>query len=157
MEGIREYLIGVIVAALICGMVTALTDSKGTVAMSLKLVSGLMMLLAVVRPWVTLSLDGLFGWTDGIMADGTSYTTSGQIMAQEAYRTGIKTQTEAYIVDEARALGCDLSVKVTLSNDDLPVPAQVTLTGSISPYARQVLSQMMAERLGIEREDQIWT
>ena len=157
MDGIREYLIGVVAAALLCGIITTLTGTKGTVGLAVRLVSGLLMLLAVIRPWASISPDNLFGWAEDITADGTGFVASGEILAEEAYRTGIKQQTEAYIVDEARALNCDLTVEVILSDEEIPVPTQVRLTGEVSPYARQTLTNMMTERLGIKREDLIWT
>ena len=157
MDGIREYLIGVVAAALLCGIITTLAGTKGTVGVAVKLVSGLLMLLAVIRPWTSISLDGLLGWVENINADGTGFAVSGERMAVDAYRASIKQQMEAYIVDEARALDCDLTVEVILSTDDVAVPIQVRLTGDVSPYARQSLTNFMAERLGIEREDLIWT
>ena len=157
MDGIREYLIGVVAAALLCGIITTLIGTKGTVGIAVKLVSGLLMLLAVIRPWTSITFDGLFGWAEVITADGTGFVSSGEIMADEAYRASIKQQTEAYIVDEAKALDCELTVEVILSTDDIPVPKQVRLAGEVSPYARQTLTNLMVERLGIEREDMIWT
>ena len=154
MDGICEYLIGVVAAALLCGIITTLTGTKGTVGVAVKLVSGLLMLLAVIRPWTSISLDGLFGWSDDITADGTGFVASGEMMAGEAYRAGIKQQTEAYIVDEAKTLGCNLTVEVILSTDG--VPSQVKLAGEVSPYVRQTLTNLITERLGIKREDQIW-
>ena len=154
MDGIREYLIGVVAAALLCGIITTLTGTKGTVGVAVKLVSGLLMLLAVIRPWTSISLDGLFGWADDITAGGTGFVASGEMMAGEAYRASIKQQTEAYIVDEAKALDCDLTVEVILSTDG--VPSQVKLAGEVSPYVRQTLTNLITERLGIKREDQIW-
>lgn len=157
MDGIREYLIGVVAAALLFGMINTLIGTKGTVGVAIKLVSGLLMLLAVIRPWTSITFDGLFGWAEDITADGSGFVTSGKIMADEAYRASIKQQTEAYILDEAKALECDLTVEVMLSDDDIPVPKQVRLTGEISPYARQTLTNMMLQRLGIGREDIVWT
>lgn len=157
MDSIREYLIGVVAAAMLCGIITTLTEEKGTVGLAVKLMAGLLMLLAVIRPWTSISLDGLFGWADDITTDGTDFVTSGERMAEDSYRTSIKQQTEAYILDEAKALGCSLSVEVILSEDDMPVPEQVRLSGEVSPYARQTLAALLTERLGIEREDQIWT
>lgn len=156
MDGIREYLIGVVASALLCSIITTLIGTKGTVGVAVKLVSGLLMLLAVIRPWTSITFDGLFDWAEDITADGTGFVTSGEIMADEAYRASIKRQTEAYIVDEAKALECDLSVEVILSTDDIPVPKQIRVTGDVSPYARQTLTNLMIERLGIGREDLIW-
>ena len=108
--------IGVIAAALLCGIVTSLIDSKGTIGFSAKLIAGLLMVLSVVRPWVSISFDDLLGWTDQVMCDGSDYVASGQMMADDVYLTGIKQQMEAYIVDEAKTYGCELSVEIILSD-----------------------------------------
>lgn len=157
MDGIREYLIGVIAAAVLCGIVKSLLGNNGTVGVAVRLLSGLLMLLAVIRPWVSVSLDGILDWADSITADGAGIVADGNAMADEAYRASIKQQAEAYIVDESRALGCELTVEVSLSDDPAAVPERIWLTGEISPYARQTLTNLITERLGIAREDQIWT
>ena len=157
MDGIREYLIGVIAAAVLCGLVTTILDPKGMVGTAVKLMAGLLMLLAVIRPWVSISLDTLLDWTDGITVNGSNFVSDGEMMAQSAYRQSIIQRTEAYILDEAKALDCDVTVEVVLSDDDMPVPKLVKLAGEVSPYARQTLSNFLTERLGIKREDQIWT
>lgn len=157
MDGIREYLIGVVAAALLCGCITALVDAKSTTGAAIKLISALLMLLAVVRPWVSVSIDGFLDWAEDMGADGSGFAAAGESMADEAYRASIKQQVEAYILDEARMLDCELTVEVILSGDELPAPAQVRLTGEVSPYARQTLTGIITERLGIKREDLIWT
>lgn len=154
MGSIGEYLIGVIAAAVLCGIVTMMTNSKGTVSLALRLVSGLLMLLVVVRPWMSISLNGFIGLTDKITSDGTDIMQSGQMMAENAYRVSIIQQTQAYIEDEAKKLGCDLTVEVFLSEESIPV--QVKLSGNLSPFARRTLSNLLSERLGIKQEDQIW-
>lgn len=157
MDGIREYLIGVIAAALVCSIVTNLLNINGMVGICVKTLAGIMMLLSVVRPWVSISFDDLFQWTEDIQANGADFALSGEAMAQNAYRDSIMQQTAAYILDEARTFGCELSVDVSLSEDTIPVPVRVQLSGDVSPYAKQAISAMITERLGIKREDQIWT
>ena len=157
MDSIREYLIGVVAAALICSVVTSLINNKTAIGISVKFIAGLLMVLAVVRPWMSVTVDGLFDWSEKIGADGMGYISDGEIMAKEAYRAGIKQRVETYILDEAKALDCALTVDVILSDEDMPVPKTVTLSGEISPYARQVITTLLTERLGIRQEDQIWT
>ena len=157
MDGIRQYLISVVAAAMLCAVAKNLIHSKGTVGTALKMTAGLLMLLAVLKPWTSISLDSLIHWTENITADGSNYVASGKMMADETYRQSIIEQTQAYILDEAKAMDCDLTVEVMLSSDDIPVPAQVRLSGEASPYARQKLANMMEQTLGISREDQIWT
>lgn len=156
MEAVREYLIGVIAAAVLCGVVTQIMNDKGMVGTAIKWVSSILMLLAVIRPLVNISVENILGWTDSITANGSDYVQEGQLMAEDSYRQGIIERTRTYIEDEAKALQCDLVVDVVLS-DDAPIPKQVRLTGEVSPYARQVLSNILSERLGIKQEDQLWT
>lgn len=156
MDGIREYLLGVVAAALMCGVVTSFLGNKGMLGAVIKLLSGLLMVLVVVRPWVSISLDKWFDWTENVMADGQEFVLSGEAMAKDAYRAGIKQQLEAYIVDEAKALDCTITAEVILTDEAIPAPQSVALYGSISPYARRVLSDILTEDLGIKQEDQIW-
>lgn len=157
MQGIREYLIGVIAVAFLCGIVSALTDSKSSVGHALRLLSGLLMLLAVVHPWANLSFNNLQKWPDSLVADGTEHTLSGQLMADEAYRASIMQETRAYILEEAGMLGCTLSVEVELSDDNIPVPKRIRISGDVSPYAKQSLTTLVTQKLGIDREDLLWT
>lgn len=157
MDTVREYLIGVIAAAVLCGIVTNMLDTKSTVGTAIKLMAGLLMLLAVIRPWVSISFDNILDMADSITANGSSFVADGEMMAQDTYRQSIIERTAAYIVDEAKALNCEVSVEVILSEDSIPVPKQVRLTGEVSPYARQVLTNLLTEDLGIKLEDQIWT
>ena len=60
-------------------------------------------------------------------------------------------------MEKAKALDCDLQVEIFLSADTTPVPEQVPISGSVSPYAKQVISTMLSDDLGIDREAQIWT
>ena len=157
MDGIREYLVGVAAAAILCGIANSLIGTKGTVGVTIKLLSGLLMLMVVIRPWTSVSLDGFFNWAEDISAEGADVVASGEMLAEEAYKDSIIQQTEAYILEEARALGCELTVEVVLSDGEIPVPSQVRLTGSVSPYAKGKLSTMLTDTLGIRREEQIWT
>lgn len=156
MAEIREYLIGVTVAAILCGIVTALSGEKGFLGSAMKLLTGLLMALALVSPWVTIPLDDLFGWTESIQTDAGSIVQQGQNTGQETYRQVIKERLEAYIQDEAQALGLDLSVVITLAEDGTPIPVAAELSGDASPYLKQRLTLILTNELGIEREDQIW-
>ena len=157
MGNIRDYLIGIMGAAMICGVATMLLGNKGTIGVVVKLMSGILMILAVAGPWAGITFDDFFGWTDEILADGSSAVSDAEISAQEAYREGIKERVVSYVLEKAAHLECDLDVEVTLSQDTLAQPVTITLAGNVSPYAKSVLATMIAEELGISREEQIWT
>ena len=151
MEGIREYLIGVIAAALLCAVASLLIEPKGTVGVAVKLVSGFLLLLAVLRPWVDLPTQGLFHWADDF------YAEEGKVIANAFYKDSIKQQLTAYILDEARAFNCNVTAEIILSDEVPATPRQIRLSGEVSPYARQALTNLLTEKLGLSREDLIWT
>ena len=83
--------------------------------------------------------------------------TAGEQQAKSALRESIKQRTEAYILDKAKTLAAQVAVEVTLSNEAIPVPIAVRISGNISPYARMQLQTILQEELGIPKEAQAWT
>ena len=67
----------------------------------------------------------------------------------------IKAETEAYILDKASQLNVELSVEVTIDEEN--IPTAVTLSGEVSPYARRQLQEIIESDLGIAKENQRWT
>ena len=157
MDDIRQYIIGVVAAALLCGISTALVHEKTALGSSVKFITGLLMVLAVVQPWTRISLDFFGDWQESVSADASDIVSYGKESAMEAYRAGIKEQLESYIQDEANALGAELSVQITLMEGDVPVPSRVVLSGDISPSGKQTITALLTERLGISQEEQVWT
>lgn len=157
MDDIRQYLIGVVVAGLMCSIISMIVGKKGMIGTVTTLLTGLLMVLAVVSPWATIQIDGLLDWTDELSVDADGIVGNGENMAIEAYRQGIIARTQSYILEKAKALDCDLQVEVLLSDDATPVPEQVRISGNISPYAKQIISTFLTDDLGIDREAQIWT
>ena len=87
--------------------------------------------------------------------DAQTAAVEGENLAQKEYSAIIKAETEAYILDKARSYGQELTVEVTLSNEDPPVPEGVCIQGSISPYAKSMLKKCLKEDLMIREEDQL--
>ena len=48
-------------------------------------------------------------------------------------------------------------VEVTDTSAKVPVPYAVTIRGSVPPYMRELLSNIIEKELGIEKESQTWT
>lgn len=157
MTQIRQYLIGVMVAGLICSIVSLVVGKKGLTGTVITMLTGLLMALAVVGPWTNIRLDSFWGWAEDISVDADDVVANGENMAKEAYRQGIIQRTQSYILEKAKALDCELQVEVFLSADATSVPEQVRISGNASPYAKQVISTMLTNDLGIDREAQIWT
>lgn len=78
----------------------------------------------------------------------------GENLARDSMADIIKEETEAYILDKAADLHANLHVEVTVGEDSLPMA--VTLSGEASPYARRQIQAIIANDLGISKENQKW-
>lgn len=157
MDGIRQYLLSVVAAALLCTVVTNILGKKGMLSAAVKLIAGIFMAATIAAPLVKLQVDNLIDFTGDYLEDSRYITAQGQEMVRESLVQGIKAQTAAYILDKAESLGADLCVEVSVSEDELPVPNSVQISGNISPYGKSVLSAWMQNDLGIPVGEQIWT
>ena len=156
MDGVREYLLRLICAALVCGLLTRLMGNKGLLSELVKLLAGVCMAITVLSPWVDIPKLRLEEITRDFTFNAEAFTESGKNSAYRAMADIIKERTEAYILDKAKALGAEITVEVDLSVDEIPYPTGATLEGAISPYGKSLLSSYISENLGISMEDQTW-
>ena len=157
MEDVRGYILTVIAAAMICGILNTIMDKKGTMTAAVKMLTGLFMAVAVLSPWIHLRVNDFQDLTTYWEASASDAAAQGEKMAQEATAAIIKQQTEAYILDKAASLELDIDVEVRLGSDNPLIPEKVIIRGSASPYGKGRLCQWIAEDLGIPEENQIWT
>lgn len=156
MGEIRQYLISVTAAAILCGIIQSIVGKKGMLAAIVKLLAGLFLSLSVISPFAKLRLADITDYTTFLSDDASEAVQAGKMAAQDALAARIKSETEAYILDKAKAWGIELAVDVIISDSDPPVPCAVTLSGGVSPYAKVRLSQMLEDELGIPKEEQAW-
>ncbi len=157
MEALRTYLLSVTAAALVCGIVQRLLTSKGTAANISKMVCGIFLALVAVGPLAKLQLGAIGDLTGSFELQASQAVSDGQAETKKALREIIKSRTEAYILDKASLYGSELSVSVELSDDSIPVPVSVRLSGAVSPYAKNQLQTILEKDLGIAKEHQLWT
>ena len=157
MESLRGYLLSVTVVAMCCGVLSSLTGKKGLTGSTVKFLCGIVMLLVVIGPLVNIEIGNMQGSLKDFSQEAKSVAAFGQETALKEYAGIIKERTAAYILDKAESLGAELTVEVTLSDDDLLVPCAVKLSGTISPYAKRVLTDTIAKDLGIQEGEQTWT
>lgn len=154
MEMLRQYVISVAAAAMICGVVTSLFQT-GTAKEVVKLICGLFLAFTVLSPVSKLDFSELTDFRFSYSEDAAEAAALGENLAQESMADIIKAETEAYILDKAEALNAVLTVEVTVSEENLPMA--VKLSGEVSPYARQQLQAIIQTDLGIAKENQQWT
>lgn len=157
MESLRAYLIGLVAAAILTGIVTQLMGDKGTQGAMIKLISGLFLVFTVIAPIANIDLSGLRDFSADFSEAGEEAALIGEDITRESLAAVIKQRSEAYILDKAAGLDVELEVDVTVSDDKMPVPSAVLLRGKVSPYAKARLQSIIVQNLGIDKEKQIWT
>ncbi len=157
MDDLRQYLLSVTAAALVCALAARLLPKSGTAASVGKMVMGLFLALTVISPWATLQVGQLTDLTFGTEQNAAQAVAEGKEYTRTTLQDIIKEQAEAYILDKAEQLALRLTVSVTVSDADIPVPVAVRLQGAASPYAKGQLQTAITEDLGIAKEDQLWT
>ena len=157
MEAIRTYFLSVTAAAIICAILKGLLNQGGTPAQLVKLLSGIFLSIIALRPLAQFDLGSLTGLSFDYSMDVEAAVAEGENIAADALAELIKSNTEAYILDKARSMGVNITVDVTVNEEQIPAPKTVSICGNVSPYARRQLSALLTEQLGIAKEDLIWT
>lgn len=156
MEDLRQYVISVVAAAFICGTIMGLLP-KGSARELVKMICGLFLAFTVLSPISRFDFSRLAEIDDLFTDEAAQAAAMGENLNREALHAIIKAETEAYILDKAAQLNVELEVEVTVSTDDPPLPVAVSLSGSISPYARRRLEAILTDEIGIPKENQAWT
>ena len=157
MRYIASYLLSVITAALLVTLLNAFWEKNKTSGGIGKLISGLALVLIVIRPLLSIRMEPLLSVADSAAYDTNEIIAAAQDAAAQSQHAVIKSRSEAYILDKAASLGSSVCVSVHLEDAPPYAPCGVTITGSVSPYIRQTLSQWIADNFAIAKENQIWT
>lgn len=152
MNALKDWLLGVTAVALAVSLAQALTP-EGTVKKVGRLVGGLVLLLAAVRP--------LMGW-EGAPLGGLSLSPDPAAVEEAAQsgtqvmKTLIAQKAGAYIVDKGQSLGFSCSAEVTVAEDSAgwPIPWEATVSGEWTQAQKKALSQAVEDELGIPAQRQ---
>lgn len=157
MEGVRAYLLSVTSAAVFCAIAKsagAMTGSGGTI---IKILCGLFLIFTAISPVSHVELDEMMNAIPQIAAEGELAVETGKDYAFQARERIIKSEAEAYILDKAARFGAQVLVDVRISDSEPQVPVGVSISGPLTAYAREQLSDVIEEDLGIPKEAQQWS
>lgn len=153
MNGLREYVVGVVAAALLCGIITRLTRNNASGEI-VKMLCGVFMTIVVIQP-IAGKQSRLWEFTlPDVTRQAEAVSMEGAAAADDFRREFIKQSTEAYILSRAETMGAVIQAEVSL--DENCVPFGVRIDGRISPSYRSKLTQIIASELGIPKEQQEW-
>lgn len=152
-DGVRSWLLGIVLTSLAGGLARQLAPQGKEQAM-VRLVSGLLLALAILRPLAGNGWEGLELAAGGFALQSEAQAELYRKNQQEALSAIIAEKTEAYILDKANQLGLDCTVRVTVAAGEsgIPLPVSAAIRGAYSP----ALAECMEEEVGIPAQEQIW-
>ncbi len=152
MSGLRDWLLGLLAAAMLGAVCNALAGEDRP---AMRLCTGLVLLLVLCSPVVDFDLGDVSQLLAETRAEAAQITA--QAGSDEALASLISEQTEAYILDKAGAMGLTLTAEVTVvQGERYPYPAAVTLTGRSTTAQRRSINRWIAGDLAIAEEDVTW-
>lgn len=156
MEHISKYVLSIVCAAVLSGIVTRLPCQDSLMKKLIQTVVGIFVVFTLIQPFSGIKIKDPASWLEEFSMDAKDAAAEGEKWTNNALQQSIKKQIEAYILDKAAAIGASLEVEVVLSKDSLPVPVAVVLNGDISPYDKVQMAGILERELGITGENQIW-
>lgn len=156
MPDLRQYLLTIIAAAILCALINRFIGEKSAVSGIIKLISGIFLSLYIISPFIKIEKWDFESFTHDIQQRAEDAVSTGTEMADESLSHIIKTKTESYILDKAASLDLSIEVEVTLDDSNPPRPYKVYVYGDASPYAKEILRKYILDTFGIAREDQHW-
>lgn len=157
MDGVAGYILNIIAAVIVCTVAKHLIGDKNPSGKLIKVICGVFIAVTMIAPVVDFRIDRYIDNVEQYISEATACADTGNQIAEKEMTDIIKQKMEAYILDEADRLSVKLSADISLSQDGSMLPEKVVINGAVSPYNQKVLSEYIEERLGICRENQIWT
>ena len=156
MTALAGFVLTLFAAAMICGILEGIGKQTGFHKL-LKLLCGLFLMLAVLLPVSRLSFEDISPFAMPYIAEGEQAAQAGEDYAKTTLAEIIKAETQAYILDKATQIGACVTAEVTVSDDPVPIPVAVRITGQVSDRPRQELVGLITNDLNIAKENQTWT
>ena len=155
MDLLRNYILSIIGGAMVCGVVLCLTP-EGKFNQICRFLCGVFLTVSLLQPLTEIDLSGIAVQWNSPEASAADAAAMGQNYAHSQLRDGIKQEAEEYILDKAQAFGAAVTAEVHLSEDDIPIPEEIILYGSVEDQIRQHLEAIITTDLGIAKENQQW-
>ena len=155
-EFIHRYIISIVCGAILCVIVNSITSEKSLHGIVIRLLLSVFMVICAITPFYNFKLPDISGYINSYKDEAEVYVNEGKNVTHSQIKSSIKKMSEEYILDKGAALKANISVDVSLSNDEIPIPEQIIISGDVSPYAKSQLSTIIYEDLGIPKERQVW-
>ena len=155
MDFIKQYLLSILAAAIICAIITKLTRHHQAISGIIKMITTIFLSVTVFTPLLNLKVCNQFALPDQLSLKADEIISSAQTDIKNQTEEIIISQTETYILEKAALYDADINVSIGLDSDT-GVPASVTLRGMVAPATKQRIQHFLVEEVGIPEEDQVW-
>ena len=155
MDFVRNWLIGITASAIILSLADNLMPD-GSVKRIGKLAGGLLLILAILKPVLSLDYEILAGTLANYRYEVQEYSTSLEIENERLKKIIIEDRTGAYIHDRAVELGinCTVSVQCCINENEQLYPASVTVYGEMTQGQIEELMRIIEAEIAIPSEMQ---
>lgn len=155
MDFLRDWLIGITTAAIILALADSLMP-EGSVKRIGKFAGGLLLMLAILKPLLSLDYEVLAGSLANYRYEVQEYSTSLGIENERLKKIIIEDRTGAYIHDKAVDLGinCTVTVQCHMNENEQLYPALVTVYGDMTQGQREELMRIIEAEIAIPPEKQ---
>lgn len=154
MTAIRDYVLTIVSAAMLCAIIKSISTGRKGVSKIVGLIAGIFLLATGLKPFGVFEFSQWDNPIESYRNQAEHIVAQAQQDLQSELGAQIQARTQEYILDKANTLGMSLEIQVEL--DDHFVPWRVTLKGPVSPYARQQLKEVLEDELGIPEGRQVW-
>ena len=148
----KAYAMTVICAAFILSILSALAP-EGPGKETRRLAGTIFLVLTVLAPLGSSRLLPALDLT-ALTREGEKAAQAGKKLYEAAFSAGITERLEAYILTKAAELGLEVTARVELDREGLPLT--VELTGEAEPLAREQLAAQTARDLGLGKKAVTW-
>ena len=146
---VRTWLLGVTAAAILTALADALMP-EGGVKQAGRLVCGLVLLCAVLRPLGSVNVTEISGRWE---YDSQELQRRSQQLREEAeaqMKTVIEQRLSAYSMDKAVQLGSPCRIEVTCRQEEGTfLPQEARITGALEPWQRREVEALLTGELGL--------
>ena len=156
MDAIRQYVISVTSAAILCGVIKGIFQ-KGPAQGLIKMLCGTFLAFTFLDPVINLPLDSLSYPITIKLEEGRDAIADGIMISENASRQEITRQIAEVITEKANEFGLEVSVEVVFSDESTLIPIGLRIAGDVTPYAKIQIQHYIRNELGISEEDISWT
>ena len=155
MDFLRNWLIGLTGASIILAFVDCLVPN-GSVKQIGKIAGGLVMVIAIFRPVLSVDYEMMAGSLANYRYDAQQYSSELEIENERLKKIIIEDRTGAYIRDKAEQIGidCKIAVQCRTNEKGQMYPASVTVYGELTQEQKEKLMRIIAAEVAIPAEMQ---